>query len=334
MFFSVIPTQFRCWIQILCVMSCYQGWGRKQQMNVRADTASVQPQQILVNHHFTTSTSYLNTILNSEGKSMPRVLQNMHAYSIQSSIRKRKAGSEDVFHQLQYAKLIALAETLAGPERRMWALSSMSRVVISNSYHSRGWAKPRIREDASCPASPSPTGLTLHTQSPDPRTWRGRGCRAAPAPGAGPGHGKAMHGCPTTPACSPPAPRKGPAASGRVLQPGRDGERREGKAGLGLAKPAARTRSGETLPSWGDRSHGPSQQLRKEIREERTRNGSTGLLTHIQALLQPLLFPESKRQIVRRARTRLPHCNVHKKKGGAQKRAASDPSASPFPQRD
>ena len=50
---------------------------------------------------------------------MPRVLQNMHAYSIQSSIRKRKAGSEDVFHQLQYAKLIALAETLAGPERRM-----------------------------------------------------------------------------------------------------------------------------------------------------------------------------------------------------------------------
>lgn len=65
------------------------------------------------------------------------------------------------------------------------------------------------------------------------------------------------------------------------------------------------------------------------------RNGSTGLLTCIQALPQPLLFPESKREIVKgRARTRLPHCNVHKKQGGARCAAAPDPSAGPCTQQD
>lgn len=188
--------------------------------------------------------------------------------------------------------------------------------------------------DARCPASPSPSWLPLHTHSPDPCTWRWRGRHTAPAPGVGLGCGEAVHGRPAPPVCSTPAPRKGPAASSTGLQPGRDRESREDKAGLGPATPAPAARGREMTCSWGDCSQGPNWQLQEEIREERMRNGCAGLLARIQALLQPLLFPESKRQIVkRRARTRLPHCNVHKNKGGAWNHAAPDPSAGPFPQR-
>lgn len=298
-------------------------------MNVCTDTASVRSQQILVHHHFTTSTSYLGTLKNSEGKSMPRVLQNRLACSIESSIRTYKAYSEDIFHQLQHTKLPALAR----PKRHPWALSSVSRAAIFSFYWSRGRAKPRMRVDACCPASPSPTRLPLRTQSPNPHTWGWWGWHTAPAPGVGLGCGEAVHGHPACPACLLLAPRKGPAASGTGLQPSQDKEKRQGKAGLGPPTPAPGARSREAVCSWGDCSHTPSWQLQEEIREERMGNGSTGLLARIQALLQPLLFPESKRQIVkRRARTRLAHCNVHKKKGGAWNWAAPDPSAGPFPQ--
>lgn len=122
-----------------------------------------------------------------------------------------------------------------------------------------------------------------------------------------------------------------------MLQPRRNGEKQEDKVRLGPAKPAARTKSRDTL-SWEDSSCGLNRQLWK-IREERLGMAAAGLLTCIQAsdlqpLLQPLLFPGSKRQIVKgRARTRLPHCNVHKKQGGAQC-AAPEPSAGPCPQQD
>lgn len=275
-------------------------------MNVRIDTASVRSQQILVYHHFTSSTSYLNAILNREGKSTLRVLQSVRAYSIQSSIRKHKACSEDIFYQLQYAKIIAPAEALARPERHTWALRTVSRVVISNSYHSREQVKLRIREDACCPHNPSSPKSMLapraHPLHPKPRPTYLGGTRVARSPSsssrAGAWRGWAW--LPSSPSLLAPSPleRSCRLQQGAAAQP--DGERQEVKAALGPAKPATRARSGETLPSWEDCSRGPSWQLQKEIREERTGNGTAGLLARIQALLQPLLFPDSKRRIVKR----------------------------------
>lgn len=45
---------------------------------------------------------------------MARVLQQVH---IRYTVMHQRACTEDIFRQLQYVKLIAHAETLAGPER-------------------------------------------------------------------------------------------------------------------------------------------------------------------------------------------------------------------------
>lgn len=180
------------------------------------------------------------------------------------------------------------------------------------------------------PSQPQPHGAPLQARSPDPPTWGGQGQHAAPAPGAGMGRQEAIHGSPRLTAPKPLERscclRQGAAAQTRWGE-----ARRQGKAGPSKTSSQDQEQGDSVL--LGGLFLCPSQQLWK-IREERTGNGSAGLLTCIQALQQPLLFPESKRQIVKgRARTCLPHCNVHKKQGGAQC-AAPDPSAGPCPQQD
>lgn len=93
--------------------------------------------------------------------------------------------------------------------------------------------------------------------------------------------------------------------------------------------------AGRRCPPWGDSSQGPNWQLQKEIRAERMGDGSAELLACTQALLQPLLFPESKRQTIKkRVRGTCPTVMYTGRKEGLRSIAAPDPSDGPFPQRD
>lgn len=178
------------------------------------------------------------------------------------------------------------------------------------------------------PSQPQPHGAPLQTQSPVQPTWGERGQHAAPAPGVGTGCQEAIHGSPCL-----IAPK--PLGRSHCLQQDAAARKKWGEA-------RRQCKAGPSKTSSQDQEHGHAVLgglfLWSKLAALEDQGGKDWewqrRASDLQSLLQPLLFPESKRQIVKgRVRTRLPHCNVHKKQGGAQC-ATPEPSAGPCPQQD
>lgn len=132
------------------------------QVNIHTSTALVQPQQILVNHHFTTNTLYLNSTLIPKGKSVAGVLQSMHY----NAVKNEKA--ETSCRRLFLSAVIQRTHCSCSnnPCRTQKALvscqhqSSLPEQGRDFQFLGQQWvSKAKAQGGWSCPASPSPMGL-------------------------------------------------------------------------------------------------------------------------------------------------------------------------------
>lgn len=246
-------------------------------------------------------------------------------------MRKQKLCAEDFFYQLQHTELTAAADTLAGKTQKALvscqhqsSLPEQSRrfPILTTAVDEQSQGSGRME----LPSQPQPHGAPLQTQRRPPYLGGGRAaCSPSSKSGDGVPGGNSWLSLPDCPQALRKVllPLAGCCSldefgKGKKTRQGWAQQNQQPEPGAGTRCPPERI-----LPAVQAGSSGRSE-----------RNGSTGLLTCIQALLQYLLFPESRRQIVKgRARTCLPHCNVHKKQGGARC-AAPDPSAGPCPQQD
>lgn len=167
---SRIPTQFGCWTQVLCTVR----W-------IYTATALVRPQQILVNHHFTTSTLYLNTSLISEGKSVPRVLQNTHVWESRKLVQKTFSTSCNTQNPLQLQKP---SKDPKGPRELLHHEQSRDFQFLRQQWLS----KAKAQGGWGCPASPTPSPMGL-PPNPEPTPTYLGGVRAACSPSSRSGDG-------------------------------------------------------------------------------------------------------------------------------------------------
>lgn len=272
MLFSMITTQFSCWIWALCVTSRYQGWEYMHCYCIVMTTANTgstpfHHQYLILKCYFRLwGLKYINSPAQQVCTQQCKTAQG----SISTKLVQKTFSTSTT-------KGLHLPKHQQGPR-------SHSRAAPLLPYPSRGaakqrWGKPPAAHPSRCLRPSQPHRLTPRPSPCSPTCcwcW-GRGRRAAPAPGAGPGCREAAHGCPVCP--------RAWARVGEVRRQGRTQHTR--------------------------------QQDQGDPKEGRPGNGKARHLAGVQAAPQPLLFPQSGRQIVkRRARTRIQTVMYTKRKEG------------------
>lgn len=215
MLFSMITTQFSCWIWALCVTSCYQGWEYTHCYCIVMTTANTGSTPF---HH-----QYL--ILKSYFRLWGLKYTNSPAQQVCTQQCKTAQGSIST-KLVQKTFSTSTTKGLHLPKHQ-WGPRSTSRAAPLLPFPGKGAAKPRMREATRCPPVPLPAAVPAPQAHPTPKPTLAYlllvvGARAAGSPSSRSGAGV----------------QRGRAWLPRVPQGLGTGRRGE-KAGPGPAHPAA-----------------------------------------------------------------------------------------------